>query len=53
MRAKTTSAGDRCRRCGEPSGPTAVVVNHARSDPLQVTECRRCGAILDIAGHRW
>jgi ribosomal protein L40E len=53
MRAKATSAENRCRRCGESTGSTAVVVNHASSDPLQVTECRRCGAILDIGGHRW
>ncbi|WP_276272175.1 hypothetical protein [Haloarcula litorea] len=42
-----------CRRCGAPVGPEDVVVRHAESDPLVVSECGRCGAIVTIGGHPW
>ncbi|QOS11116.1 small CPxCG-related zinc finger protein [Haloferax gibbonsii] len=43
-----------CKRCGSPVGPGGVVVRHAGTDPLQVSECGRCGAIIDIGGGtRW
>ena len=41
-----------CRRCGAAAGDD-VVVRHAESDPLQVSECARCGSIIGVGGHRW
>ncbi len=42
-----------CKRCTDSSDPVDVLVSNASSDPLQVSECVRCGAILDIGGHQW
>ncbi|MDS0293479.1 hypothetical protein [Halogeometricum luteum] len=42
-----------CRRCGAPTAVDGALMQHLDSDPLQVFECVRCGAILDIGGHRW
>ncbi|WP_416838675.1 hypothetical protein [Haloferax sp. DFSO52] len=42
-----------CKRCGEPTGPRELVVRNSLADPLQVSECGHCGAIVDIGGHLW
>ncbi|MFD1567823.1 hypothetical protein [Halolamina litorea] len=41
-----------CNRCGARDATVDRQLTHA-TDPLQVTECRRCGAILSIGGHEW
>ena len=46
-------AGIVCKRCGVETGTDDVGVFHSESDPLQVSECPRCGSILGIGGHRW
>ncbi|WP_440991977.1 hypothetical protein [Haloarchaeobius baliensis] len=42
-----------CRRCNGPIGPADVVVRHSADDPLQVTECANCGAVVRVGSHRW
>jgi len=42
-----------CKQCGGPTGGTDVVVKHSPSDPLVVSECARCGAIISIGAHQW
>jgi len=44
---------DVCRRCGERTGPEDVVVRHSAGDPLVVSECPGCGAVVRIGGHAW
>ena len=41
-----------CKRCGAANSPDQMV-RHSADDALQVSECRHCGSILEIAGHRW
>ena len=41
-----------CRRCGGPTDVTDVVVRHPPSDPLVVSECAGCGAIVGVGAHR-
>lgn len=42
-----------CKRCGAPAGVDDVVTSGRQSDPLQITECARCGSILDVGTHQW
>jgi predicted nucleic acid-binding Zn ribbon protein len=40
-----------CERCGDSDG--RPIVTTATDDPLEVSECERCGALLDIGDHDW
>lgn len=42
-----------CKRCNGPIGPGNDVTRQSPSDPLVVSECSGCGAIVGIGGHQW
>lgn len=42
-----------CKQCNAPVAPEEGIVNHSADDPLQVTECGSCGAVLSVGSHRW
>lgn len=51
--AKPVVETPRCRQCGGAIGRSDVMINHSPSDPLVVSECANCGAIVSIGGHAW
>ncbi|MFC7134269.1 MULTISPECIES: hypothetical protein [Salinibaculum] len=42
-----------CRRCGERAETGGQPPGRPQSDPLVVSECPNCGALLSIGGHPW
>ena len=49
----TAGAGGVWVRCGTPTATDRLVVVNSVDDPLQVSECAGCGAVVRIAGHGW
>jgi RNase P subunit RPR2 len=50
---KVSSEQGVCHRCGAVQGSTPTQTGQAASDPLVVSECSSCGAIVGIGGHQW